>query len=121
MVGSGGGELLLKNPSNREILKEILMYEQGTRADQHAWVITPNHVHMLFTPLTPLPSLMKSWKGISARKIGLSRIWQKNYRDTLIRDASHFANAVRYIRRNPKNLQLGTFTLWESDRAKEVK
>jgi len=65
----------------------------------------------------PLNKLMQVWKGVAARRLGRGSIWQKNYRDTLIRDASHFANAVRYIRRNPANLKPGTFTLWESDRA----
>lgn len=40
----------------------------------------PNHVHLLFTPLAPLASLMKSWKGISSRRIGSGTIWQENYR-----------------------------------------
>lgn len=60
---------------------------------------------------------MKSWKGVSARRIGKGSIWQKGYRDTMIRDAGHFANAVRYIRRNPAKLRPDTFTLWQSERA----
>jgi REP element-mobilizing transposase RayT len=96
------------------------MHDQGTKANQHIWVIMPNHVHLLFTPLAPIEKLMQSWRGISARRIELGSIWQKNYRDTLIRDASHFANAVRYIRRNPAKLEEGTFTLWQSERAKSV-
>ena len=70
--------------------------------------------------MAPLEKLMQSWKGISSRRIGAGTIWQKNYRDTLIRDATHFANAVRYIRRNPAKLREGTFTLWESERAKAI-
>ncbi len=38
----------------------------------------------------------------------------------MIRDADHFANVVRYIRRNPAKLPAGTFTLWESPRALAV-
>jgi hypothetical protein len=68
----------------------------------------------------PRTKLMQSWKGISARRMGAGSIWQKNYRDTLVRDASHFANAVRYIRRNPVKLREGTFTLWQSERAKAI-
>ncbi len=96
------------------------MYDEPDRVEHYAWVIMPNHVHLLFKPLVPLPQLMKSWKGVSARKIGRGSIWQRNYRDTLIRDGSHFANAVRYIRHNPRNLSKGTFTLWESERARDV-
>ncbi len=96
------------------------MHDHEKKAIHHVWVIMPNHMHLLFTPLAPLEKLMQSWKGIAARRIGLSSIWQKNYRDTLIRNVSHFANAVRYIRRNPAKLQEGTFTLWASERAKAI-
>jgi putative transposase len=71
--------------------------------------------------MAPLEYLMKAWKGTSARAVGMGSIWQKNYRDTLIRDAGHFANAVRYIRRNPARLRPGTFTLWQGPRALVVK
>jgi putative transposase len=96
------------------------MHDHEKKSTHHAWVIMPNHVHLMFTPLAPLEKLMQSWKGISARKIGLGSIWQKNYRDTMIRGAGHFANAVRYIRRNPAKLKQGTFTLWQSERAKAI-
>ena len=96
------------------------MFAQGVRVEHHAWVIMPNHLHLVFTPRIPLETLMKAWKGTSARRIGQGSIWQKNYRDTLIRDGGHFANAVRYIRRNPAKLPEGTFTLWQGPKALAV-
>ena len=119
-LDEGHGACIFNEPAKRDILEQTLMHDQGTKANHHIWVIMPNHVHLLFTPLAPLEKLMQSWKGISARRIGLGKIWQKNYRDTLIRDASHFANAVRYIRRNPAKLKKGTFTLWQSERAQAI-
>ena len=120
-LDQGAGCCLFRDPMNREILEKIFMHDQSSQAEQQAWVIMPNHVHLLFSPKIPLPEIIQKWKGISARKIDQGSIWQRNYRDTLIRDYSHFANAVRYIRKNPKNLQPGTFTLWESERARAVK
>jgi REP element-mobilizing transposase RayT len=120
-LDQGSGSCLFKESSNRLTLERTFMYDQENRAQHHAWVIMPNHVHLLFTPKIPLPKLIKSWKGVSARKMGQGSIWQRNYRDTLIRDGSHFANAIRYIRRNPKNLPQGTFALWESARSMTVK
>ena len=83
------------------------------------WVIMPNHVHLLFQPLKPLGILLQAWKSVSAKLIGHGSIWQANYRDTLIRDGDHFANAVRYIRRNPikAKLRADSFTLWQGERA----
>ena len=116
LLDEGAGNCLLKDPRSREILEETLMHDQDIRAIHHAWVIMPNHVHLLFTAHIRLELLMKSWKGVSARRIGQGSIWQKGYRDTMIRDAGHFANAVRYIRRNPAKLSPGSFTLWQSER-----
>lgn len=39
---------------------------------------------------------------------------------TLIRDASHFDNTLRYIRRNPVKSTTGTFTLWLRERAQAI-
>jgi putative transposase len=102
------------------VLEEILMRFQGERVEHHSWVIMPNHLHLLFTPKIPIETLIKAWKGTSSRRLGLGRIWQANYRNTMISDGGHFANAVRYIRRNPAKLKPGTFTLWESDRAAAI-
>jgi type I restriction enzyme R subunit len=120
-LDEGAGSCLLKNPTHRRKVEDVLMRFQDERVQHHAWVIMPNHLHLLFTPMAPLENLMKAWKGSSARAIGMGSIWQKNYRDTLIRDAGHFANAVRYIRRNPAKLRPGTFTLWQGPRALAVR
>ena len=119
-LDDGAGSCLFRETAARDILEQTLMHDHGTRAEHHAWVIMPNHAHLLFTARAELEILMKSWKGISARRIGNGSIWQKGYRDTMIRDGGHFANAVRYIRRNPANLRPGTYTLWQSERTLAV-
>jgi putative transposase len=119
-LDEGSGSCLLRESGNRSHLEEALMQGHGTAANHHAWVIMPNHVHLLFTPLAPIAGLMKIWKGVSARKIGAGSIWQRNYRDTVIRDIDHFINAVRYIRRNPIHLASNSYTLWQSERATAI-
>jgi len=119
-LDEGAGSCLLADYDTRVVLQETLMRDEGSRVRHHAWVIMPNHAHLLFTPHVRIELLMKTWKGVSARRIGRGPIWQKGYRDTMIRDAGHFANAVRYIRRNPEKLKPGSFTLWQSERALSV-
>ena len=60
------------------------MKAQGKWAEHEAWVIMPNHAHVLFRPLMPLQDLVKVWKGVSARRMKEGSIWQKDYRDRLI-------------------------------------
>lgn len=93
---------------------DALMRFQGDRVLHHAWVIMPNHVHLLFTPRVPVPDLIQAWKAHSAKKVGQGAIWQRNYRDTLIRDVRHFENGLRYIRNNPVEAELAEaeYTFW---------
>jgi len=120
-LDAGYGSCLLGEPKHRSLLVAVLEYDQPTRVELISWVVMPNHVHLLFRPKYPLPELIKSWKGISARRIGKGPIWQRNYRDTLIRDGAHLERVVRYIRRNPSGLEAGSFELWESERAKAIR
>ncbi len=121
-LDQGCGSCLLKDSAAREILSNSLMRFQGERVEHQAWIIMPNHVHLLFKPLVPLEKLIQAWKSVSAAGIAKGPIWQRNYRDTLIRDVDHFINAVRYIRRNPikAKLQEDSFALWQSERAARI-
>ena len=107
-LDEGMGSCLWRDGGRRRILEETLMRFQGGRVVHHAWVIMPNHVHLLFTPgeRWAVPDLIQAWKGHSARRIGQGSVWQRNYRDTLIRDAGHFGNVLRYIKNNPVRAQL---------------
>ena len=119
-LDKGHGSCLLKQTKYRDHLATVLMTDHSTRATFVAWVIMPNHVHLLFKPKAPLAILIKTWKGVSARNMKQGSIWQDNYRDTLIRNVKHFESVVRYIRKNPKDLPINTFTLWERERAQAV-
>lgn len=116
------GSCLLREAANREILSSTLMRFHGDRYEFISWVIMPNHVHALFVPKERIEKSIQAWKAYSAREIGQGSIWQRGYRDTLIRDSEHFWNAVRYIRRNPSKagLRQGEFSLWESPRAAAI-
>ena len=62
----------------------------------HAWVVMPNHVHLLMTPNVSLPGIMKRLKGTTAREANrrLGRegtpFWQHESYDRLVRDAREF-------------------------------
>jgi putative DNA methylase len=77
-----------------------------------AWVIMPNHVHLLFELWNmPLAKLLKAWKGASAnaanRVLGRSgQFRQADYWDRYMRDEDHFRKARNYIERNPVKVGL---------------
>ena len=81
---------------------------------------------MLQTPWK-IEQLIKSWKAFTARKINEllgqeGRFWQRDYFDRLVRDHSHFARCIRYIRNNPKKAKLreGEYILYESELARGI-
>jgi len=108
----GYGDCLLKESPVAGALEKVLIKFDGERYRIAAWVIMPNHVHVLVELWTlPLWRLMKAWKGVSARLINqlLARegeLWQDDYWDRFIRDEIHFGKAQRYIESNPANAGL---------------
>jgi putative transposase len=73
----------------------------------HAFVVMPNHVHVLLTPQAPVPKLLCSLKGITAKRanqlLGLTGqpFWQEESYDHLVRDSREMARIRAYIEENP--------------------
>jgi putative transposase len=73
----------------------------------HAFVVMPNHVHVLWTPEVSLPVLIRSVKGPTARLANqlLGRtgklFWQEEYFDRLVPNDAEFSRICRYIEWNP--------------------
>jgi putative transposase len=129
-LDAGHGSCILRHHDCAEIVAEALRYFDGERLAIISAVVMPNHVHTLFVQNAnwPLEKLLRSWKSFSSRKINslLARgvsLWQRDYFDRLVRDPKHFANCVRYIRRNPGKVHLhsGEYILYESELARSIK
>ncbi len=128
-LDAGHGSCTLRQPECRAHVEETLQHFDDIRFRQVAWVIMPNHVHVLsvMNGGYSLEKVVQTWKRRSARDINraLGRtgtFWQKDYFDRLVRDPEHFANCVRYIRRNPVKAKLrdDEYTFYESDTVKEI-
>jgi putative transposase len=128
-LDAGHGACLLRRRECAQIVMGALNHFEGVRVVMISAVIMPNHAHALFVqnPEWPLEKLTRSWKGFTARQINAlvgrsGSLWQQDYFDRLVRDEKHFANCVRYIRRNPEKANLGAheFILYESEIAKGI-
>ena len=78
-----------------------------------AYVVMPNHVHLLLTIIgdNQLTTIMKSIKGVTARKINRHRnktgsIWLAESYDHIIRNQNEFYNTIQYISDNPQRAGL---------------
>jgi len=128
-LDAGHGSCLLRRPDCTEVVAEALRHFEGERVVMISFVVMPNHVHALFVqnPVWPLEKLLQSWKRFTTREINkllgrAGNLWQRDYFDRLVRDEKHFANCVRYIRRNPEKARLGKgqYVLYESETARSV-
>ncbi|MDE2127904.1 MAG: transposase [Armatimonadetes bacterium] len=102
------GSALLSDPALARIVECGLLQYDAVRYHLHAWVVMPNHIHALITPMpeVSLSTIIRAWKVASARSINavLERsgsIWAPDYFDRFIRDERHMASTIAYIDRNP--------------------
>jgi REP element-mobilizing transposase RayT len=91
-----------------ESISETILKFDRVKYELHSWVIMPNHVHILITPLDDysLAEILHSIKSFTAnfanKTLGRNgRFWSPEYFDRFIRDREHYASAKRYIENNP--------------------
>ena len=113
-LDAGHGACILRDPAAARAVGESLAHFEGERCRQHAWVVMPNHVHVLFSLVGDwrLEQLVHSWKSFSAHQINAvlyreGTLWQRDYHDRLVRDAAHFERCRAYIMDNPRQAGLG--------------
>jgi putative transposase len=89
-----------------KLLIDTLYHDRGSAYLLHEFVIMPDHIHVLLTPLTSLEKAVQFIKGgfsyRSKKELGSNmEIWQKGFSDHRIRDANDYALHVSYIHQNP--------------------
>jgi putative DNA methylase len=101
--------LWLQDPRIASLVSHSVLIGAGERRfyDLRAWVVMPNHVHLLILPLVPVPLLMRWLKGSTARSANriLNRtgqsFWQDESFDHYMRDARQLERTAAYIEGNP--------------------
>jgi REP element-mobilizing transposase RayT len=103
------GPTWLKQPRIAQCVKDALEFgeRQLKLYSLIAYVIMPNHVHVVLSPKTSLPRITKSIKGFTARKANaiLGRtsepFWQDESYDHWARNESELQKIIGYVERNP--------------------
>jgi REP element-mobilizing transposase RayT len=103
------GPFYLREPVIADMIVEAINYNADSLGHYalHAFVVMPNHVHLLVTPAVSLPKLTKSLKGITAKRANAilgstgTTFWQEESYDHLVRNADEFERITRYIEHNP--------------------
>jgi putative transposase len=96
--------------ANAELFIATLFHHRDkNRFQLHAFVVMPDHIHVLITPATNESTAkciqyLKGGYSFAARKQG--EIWHSGYHEHRIRDANDFISQSRYIANNPARKQL---------------
>ena len=104
---AGSGPRWLTQPVVATAVVRVL--QEGVNAGRYelgAWVLMPNHVHLLLQPIDTLPRQIAWIKGRTAFEVHriLQRsgaCWAKDYFDHWIRDRDEWEKVIRYVERNP--------------------
>ena len=108
----GLGECWLRQPAIAKLTEDALRFFDGQRYRLAAWVVMPNHVHLLVDVWEiPLAELIKSWKGFVAGAANpllgrRGKFWEREYLDTVIENEKHLRTATRYIENNPTKARM---------------
>ena len=105
----GQGPRWLADPRIAQIVSEALFHGEGVRRayDLLAWVIMPDHVHIIIQPKQKLSEIMRWLKSPTANRANdvLGRagrpFWQREYFDRWIRSDEQLASAIAYVEDNP--------------------
>lgn len=112
-LDAGHGACHLRRPEIREcVLRSVRKFDQN-RYDLDAFVIMPNHVHLLWQLRegADLSKELKGLKGASARACNLAlgqegQFWMDESYDRIVRDWDELTVFRRYIAQNPTEARL---------------
>ena len=96
---------LFQVASNSNLMLDVLQQNRAKKRMQlHAFVLMPDHLHLLLTP-APDVSLEKAMQflkgGFSFQLKSKLDVWQKSYNEQRIKDASDYIQHRKYIEENP--------------------
>lgn len=99
--------LFVVEPYARLFLKTIYAYRREGNFQLHAFVLMPEHVHMLLTPAedVTLERSVQLIKGGYSHAFGVEfgkhkEVWQRGFTDHRIRDREDFEKHRQYIHNN---------------------
>ena len=110
------GPRYLQQPAIADMIVEVIHHiaQNIHRCTLHAFVVMPNHVHLLVTPDVPLPQITRTLKTCSAKRANEilsltgTPFWQNETYDHLVRDSPSATRIHQYIEQNPVRAGLVT-------------
>jgi putative transposase len=104
----GRRSLFVTEPMARLFLATLYSYRRQGKFQLHAFVLMPEHFHLLLTPEGRAVQFIKGGHSHAVReRLGSTmEIWERGFTDHRIRDAEDFAHHRMYIHQNPVERKL---------------
>ena len=116
-LDEGYGCCVLRETFAADVVEQKLRHFDGKQYDLCAFVVMPNHVHVLVKPYSdtdhPVERIEQAWKAYSSRDINAALgksgpLWQQESFDRIVRDEEHLYRCIQYIGDNPRRAGLAT-------------
>ncbi|MBL7017062.1 MAG: primosomal protein N', partial [Kiritimatiellales bacterium] len=108
-MDAGYGSCRFSESNAKALVEAALKRFDGERYRLHEFVVMPNHVHVLVSPLEDnlLSDILHSWKSYTATELNRisenkGTVWQKESFDHIVRNERQMARIRKYIQDNPK-------------------
>ena len=109
----------MRNPQIRKIVFDGLMFFNNVKYRLYSFVIMPNHVHVLLSPIGEYKAIKEigKVKSFTAKKINQllgkeGAVWQREIFDRIVRSGDHFMAYDNYIINNPNGMQPDSYDLY---------
>ena len=128
-IDAGHGACYLEDVECAKLVEDAFLFFDGERYRLYAWVVMPNHFHVLFQPINgwSMAKIVASWKKFTSTeikkvlrarhenarresgdpgganlRIGISEpLWPREYWDQYIRNEEHLRATIAYIEQDP--------------------
>jgi REP element-mobilizing transposase RayT len=108
-VSTAGRKHWFSRPACAEALCHLICAERGRSFLLHAFVVMPDHYHLLVTLLGDyrIPSVVGKINSVSARRVNAlvgrcGPIWSRRFYDHVVRNGDDFDECFSYIHDNPR-------------------
>ena len=107
------GPVWLKDPRIARCVTDVILKGTPDMYGLIAFVVMPNHVHVVIQPKIEVPKITKWLKGVSAREANLilgrtGPFWQDESFDHWVRNHDELKRTVRYVEWNPVKAMLAS-------------
>ncbi len=95
-----------RNERWAQLMVSVLKHYDGTGYNLHAYVVMPDHLHLLLSPVDTIERSMQLLKGgfsfRAKRELEWhGEVWQQGFTDHRVRDAEDWQRHLEYLRQNP--------------------